>query len=81
MRIAPEENALHISPIFKWYTKDFGGRDGIIDFLLSHLLEGEEFIWLSKERDRISLRYKPYDWSLNGKTLNRGILLIWHRTN
>lgn len=61
-------NTLQLSSIFKWFARDFGGRDGIIDFILSQLPEGEEFLWLTKERDRVSLRYKPYDWSLNGKT-------------
>ena len=67
VQIMPEENALYLSPIFKWFAKDFGGRDGVIDFILSHHLDGAELFWLSKERDGVSLRYKPYDWSLNRK--------------
>jgi len=67
VEIAPEDNALHLSSIFKWFATDFGGRDGIIDFVLAHLSDGAELLWLSKERNRVSLRYKPYDWSLNSK--------------
>ncbi|MEW5941392.1 MAG: DUF547 domain-containing protein [Chloroflexota bacterium] len=65
VRIAPEENALHLSSIFKWFARDFGGRDGIVDFLLFHLLEGEALNWLSKAPGHVSLRYEPYDWKLN----------------
>jgi len=68
MQIMPDMNTLQLSSIFKWFARDFGGLDGIIDFILSHLPEGEKFLWLSRERDRVSLRYKPYDWNLNGKT-------------
>ncbi len=65
--IVQEENALYLSSIFKWFGRDFGGRDGIIDFVLFHLSDETEQIWLSKERNKVTLRYKPYDWSLNSK--------------
>ncbi len=65
MHILPEDNALDLSSIFKWFASDFGGREGIIDFVLSHLSDGAGAIWLSKARGRITLRYKPYDWRLN----------------
>ena len=67
VQIIPEENALYLSSIFKWSAKDFGGRAGIIEFVLSHLSDKPELLWLSDERSRVSLRYKPYDWNLNNK--------------
>jgi hypothetical protein len=67
VEIATKENALYLSSIFKWFAGDFGGRDGVIDFVLSHLSETTERTWLMQRRDRVSLRYKPYDWSLNSK--------------
>jgi hypothetical protein len=68
VRILPEKNALYLSSIFKWFAADFGGREGVIDFILSYLPETIERTWLMKQRGRVSLRYKPYDWSLNSKT-------------
>ncbi len=65
--ILPKENALYLSSIFKWFARDFGGRERIIEFVLSHLQVEEEAAWLSKERGRVSLRYKPYNWNLNSK--------------
>ncbi|HKY54391.1 MAG TPA: DUF547 domain-containing protein [Anaerolineales bacterium] len=67
VQILPEENALRLSSIFKWFARDFGGRDGIIEFVLSHHANRAERLWLSKERKSVSLQYKPYDWGLNGK--------------
>ena len=66
-QILPEENALYLSSIFKWFASDFGGREGITDFVLSHLSDTTERTWLMHQRALVSLRYKPYDWSLNGK--------------
>lgn len=73
VQILPEKNALQLSSIFKWFAADFGGREGIIDFVLSHLSEPAGRDWLIQQRDRISLRYKPYDWSLNSKAQTAGI--------
>lgn len=66
-QIVPDDNTLHLSSIFKWFASDFGGHVGIIEFVLSHLSDEEQRPWLSKERGRVSLRYKPYDWNLNSK--------------
>jgi hypothetical protein len=67
VQIVPEEDALYLSSIFKWFRTDFGGREGIIEFVLSYLSDEAEVKWLSQERGRVSLRHKPYDWSLNIK--------------
>ncbi|GIV95986.1 MAG: DUF547 domain-containing protein [Herpetosiphonaceae bacterium] len=53
-----------LSRIFRWYAGDFGGRDGIIDFLLRYLPDDERRRWLSDQRDRARLVYQPYDWAL-----------------
>jgi hypothetical protein len=66
VRLFPKEKALLISRIFKWYKSDFGGNDrALIDTILSFLDEGEEKNFLKENRDRIHLKYQPYDWSLN----------------
>ena len=66
VQIVPEDHVLRLSSIFKWFAADFGGREGIINFVSSHLLDETERTWLLKARGRVSLRYKPYDWNLNG---------------
>jgi hypothetical protein len=60
-----------ISAIFKWFSDDFGGQQGVIDFLIQYLDRGEERAWLEKNRSSIKLQFKPYDWGLNA--VNAGI--------
>ena len=67
IQIVPEENALHLPSIFKWFGAEFGGREGIIEFVLSYHSDEAERLWLSDERKSVSLRHRPYDWGLNGK--------------
>jgi hypothetical protein len=64
--ILPEENTLLISMIFKWYKADFGGSNqAIMDTILNYLDEGEKKNFLREHRDRIRIKYQPYDWNLN----------------
>ena len=67
VQILPKDNALYLSSIFKWFAKDFGGHDGTIEVVLSHLSDTTERTWLTQQRGRVALRYKPYDWGLNNK--------------
>jgi hypothetical protein len=66
--MVPGRDELHLSSIFKWFAKDFGGRDGIIDFILAHRTDGIDRTWLSRQRDRISFHYTVFDWALNGRS-------------
>jgi hypothetical protein len=61
----PSRGVLKLSRIFQWYADDFGGRQGVIEFVLGYLPEGEARHWLTGNRDRVELDYSPYDWTLN----------------
>jgi hypothetical protein len=66
VEIQPQEGTILISRIFKWYRTDFGGsREAILDMLLNFLDEGEKKDCLKKNRNRIRIKYQPYDWNLN----------------
>ena len=66
VKILPQEGAVFISKIFKWYKTDFGGSDSaLIELLLNFLDEGEKKTFLQQNRDKIQIRYQPYDWNLN----------------
>jgi hypothetical protein len=66
VKILSLERVVLLSMIFKWYKTDFGGNDqALIDTLLIYLDEGEKKDFLRQNRDRVRLRYQPYDWSLN----------------
>lgn len=54
---------VHLSPIFGWYRRDFGGKAGMREFVLGFLDDGQARQALTERRCRI--RYQQYDWSLN----------------
>ncbi len=56
---------LSLSPIFRWYRRDFGGRRGVLDFVESHLDDGPGREFLRARGGGLSLSYQRYDWSLN----------------
>ncbi|MBW8016506.1 MAG: DUF547 domain-containing protein [Planctomycetes bacterium] len=71
-------NTLHLSPILKWFAKDFlktddkgkdsfagykGEKAAVLRFIVKHLKEDDKK-WLNyKQRQKI--KYLKYDWSLN----------------
>jgi hypothetical protein len=66
VKILPQERTVLISMIFKWYKVDFGGSDRtLLETLLNYLDEGEHKTFLKENRNRIRIRYQPYDWNLN----------------
>lgn len=66
VEILPQETTVSISRIFKWYKADFGGTKAtLVDTILNDLDEGENKAFLRENRDRIRIRYQPYDWRLN----------------
>lgn len=60
-----ESGKLHISKLFRWYKRDFGGSNGIAEFLLHYLPEDERKDWLAAHHKSPSFGYLPYDWNLN----------------
>lgn len=69
LSIDPHHYEVHLSAIFSWFKGDFGGRDGIIDFLLQYLPEDDRQSWLLEHRDSIEFKFKDYDWGLNSNDL------------
>ena len=66
VKIMPEEKAVSISMIFKWYKSDLGrSRRGLIDTLLAFLDEGDKKAFLTQNRDWVRIRFQPYNWNLN----------------
>ncbi len=66
VKISPQVGTMHLSMIFKWYRVDFGGnRESLSETILNFLDEGESKTFLKQNRDRIRIKYLPYDWKLN----------------
>jgi hypothetical protein len=55
---------LLVPRLLQWYAKDFGGENGVLEFVASRLQEEQ-----AEEVDRnirsVKLRYADFDWSLN----------------
>lgn len=65
VKLDETKQLLVLSSIFQWFKGDFGGRSGIISFVIDHLPRSERRAWLSNYRDQVRLRYAPYDWGIN----------------
>jgi hypothetical protein len=63
--VQPEFTQVSLSRIFYWYRYDFGGRSGIINFILPHLRKGPERDYVQENLSKVRLKYQKYDWSLN----------------
>ena len=64
---SPDGSRVIVSEIFRWYADDFGGRQGVIDFLVHHLPEDDRRQILLDAGGNLRLDYTPYDWGLNNK--------------
>ena len=63
--VDPPAGRLSLSPIFRWYRRDFGGRRAVLDFVERYLDDGPGREFLKARRGGLSLSYQRYDWSLN----------------
>ena len=63
--IDQDQKKISLSNIFRWYQVDFKGKQGIVDFLLDHIIDPGNQQWLEKNRTAAQLNYHPYDWGLN----------------
>ena len=63
--VVPEEGRLVLSKIFRWYEADFGGRNGIVDFLHDHLVDESARRFLRQNAATVRIEYLEYDWNLN----------------
>ena len=63
--ILPEAEKILLSQIFNWYSRDFGGRQKVFDFLLQYLDQDDKADYLSQHRYHINVEYLFYDWNLN----------------
>lgn len=55
---AAADGYIDLSPLFKWYSHDFGGKKGVAAFIKEWT--GVEF------KEAKDVRFMRYDWSLNG---------------
>ena len=60
-----QRGELRLPRIFGRFAGDFGGRPGVIAFLLHYLPDDERRSWLEARGSRVRFEYHRYDWRLN----------------
>ena len=60
-RFDREKKRYSISKIFKWFGEDWGGEQGVIEFIQKHRPDLAD--WTP-----VKITYLDYDWALNGPT-------------
>jgi hypothetical protein len=65
-RIAADSRTVYLSPIFKWYGKDFKKQSGSVLAALKPYWPGDSGTLVQND---FKIRYTDYDWSLNEQPL------------
>ena len=60
-----QRGKLWLPRVFRRFAGDFGGRPGVIAFLLHYLPDDERRSWLEAQGSRVRFGYHRYDWRLN----------------
>jgi hypothetical protein len=63
--VLPEEKRVVLSMIFKWYERDFGGREGVLGFIEKYLVDDDKKTFLKMNKENLKVDYLHYDWNLN----------------
>lgn len=64
-RLAPDGATLVVPRLFDWYAADFGGKRGVLEFVLARM-EGDDVAAAAERHGlRLRLRYAEFDWTLN----------------
>jgi hypothetical protein len=68
VRVSAEGAVVVLPKLFQWYADDFGGRSGVLDFVLARMDDDTEIEKIDRRRGRVELQYSKYDWTLNAAT-------------
>jgi hypothetical protein len=65
VRAAADGASLMVPKLFDWYGVDFGGKRGVLEFVLSHTQDDAVAAAAERHGERLRLRYADFDWRLN----------------
>lgn len=57
-----KKRTAHLSSLFKWHRDDFGGQEGVLDYISKYVSSDVKKMLHS---DGLRVTYQQYDWSLN----------------
>ena len=64
VRVKDEGAKLKVPRLFQWYSGDFGGSDGVLEFVVARL-DDEAVELIDRRQGRVKLKYLDHDWTLN----------------
>jgi hypothetical protein len=62
-----ERSILNLNRIFKWYSKDFSGEGGVIEFVLKYLSK----LFDPNKIRKAKIAYFDYNWTLNSQQTSK----------
>jgi hypothetical protein len=64
VRVKDEGAKIKVPRLFQWYSEDFGGADGVLEFVVARL-DDETVDLIDRRQGRVKLKYLDHDWTLN----------------
>lgn len=64
VRVKDEGAKIKVPRLFQWYEDDFGGSDGVLQFVVARL-DDESVELIDRRQGRVKLKYLDHDWTLN----------------
>jgi hypothetical protein len=62
VRIKEEGAKVKVPKLFDWYADDFGGSDGVLEFVVARL-DDESVELIDRRQGRVKLKYHDHDWT------------------
>lgn len=64
VRVKEEGAKVKVPRLFQWYAEDFGGTDGVLEFVVARL-DDESVELIDRRQGRVKIKYLDHDWTLN----------------
>lgn len=64
VRVKDDGARIKVPRIFRWYSEDFGGERGVLDFVVARLDDPAVELIDSRQGD-VRIKYLDFDWTLN----------------
>ena len=66
VRVKDDGARIKVPRIFRWYSADFGGESGVLDFVVARLDDAAVEL-IDRRQGDVRVKYLEFDWTLNQK--------------
>lgn len=64
VRVKDDGSRIDVPRIFRWYSDDFGGENGVLDFVVARLDDATVEL-IDRRLGKVKIKYLDFDWTLN----------------